>query len=109
MAPKDTGRYRSIMSVGHVCDRGNIITFSSIGGTILNDFIGNGLKFERAGGGVSVDSGSPEQVESTCFWVLSRTPRVPLGRNARDLVDVPVLLSEAAVEQHELTRIPNLV
>ena len=50
MAPKDTERYRSFMSVGHVCDRGNIITLSSIGGTTLNDFTGNRLEFERAGG-----------------------------------------------------------
>ena len=35
IAPKDTGLQRSIVSVGQVCDRGNIITFRSTGGTIL--------------------------------------------------------------------------
>ena len=38
------------MSVGKVYDRGNIITFRSTGGTILNEFIGNCIEFERAGG-----------------------------------------------------------
>ena len=33
-----------------VCDRGNIITFGSTGGTILNKFFGNRIEFERAGG-----------------------------------------------------------
>ena len=50
IAPKDTGLQRSIRSVGQVCDRGNIITFCSTGGTILNEFIGNRIEFERAGG-----------------------------------------------------------
>ena len=50
IAPKNTGLQRSIVSVGQVCDRGNIITFRSTGGTILNEFIGNRLEFERAGG-----------------------------------------------------------
>ena len=35
IAPKNTGLQRSIISVGQVCDRGNIITFRSTGGTIL--------------------------------------------------------------------------
>ena len=50
MAPKNTGLQRSIISVGLVCDRGNIITFRSTGGTILNEFTGDRIEFERAGG-----------------------------------------------------------
>ena len=50
IAPKNTGLQRSIISVGQVCDRGNIITFRSAGGSILNEFTGNRIKFERAGG-----------------------------------------------------------
>ena len=42
IAPKDTGLQRSIIS--------DIITFRSTGGTILNEFIGNRIEFERAGG-----------------------------------------------------------
>ena len=37
IAPKKTGLQRSIISVGQVCDRGNIITFRSTG--ILNEFL----------------------------------------------------------------------
>ena len=50
IAPTNTGLQSSIISVGHVCDRGNIITFRSNGGTILNEFTGNRIEFERAGG-----------------------------------------------------------
>ena len=50
IAPKNTGLQRSIISVGQVCDRGNIITFRSTGGTILNEFTGNRIEFECAGG-----------------------------------------------------------
>ena len=50
IAPMDTGLQRSIISVGPTCDRGNIITFRSTGGTILNDFTGNRIEFERTGG-----------------------------------------------------------
>ena len=38
IAPKNTGLQRSIISVGQVCGRGNLITFRSTGGTILNRF-----------------------------------------------------------------------
>ena len=50
IAPKDTGLQRSIISVRQVCDRGNIITFRSTGGMILNEFTGSRIEFERAGG-----------------------------------------------------------
>ena len=50
IAPKDTGLQKSIISVGQVCDNGNIITFRSTGGTRFNEFTGNSIEFERAGG-----------------------------------------------------------
>ena len=50
IAPKDTGLHRCFISVGQVSDRGNNNTFHSTGGTILNDFTGNRMEFERAGG-----------------------------------------------------------
>ena len=50
IAPKNSGMQRSIISVGQVCDRGNIITFRSTGGTILNEFSGNTIEFERVNG-----------------------------------------------------------
>ena len=50
IAPKNTGLQRSVISFGQVCDRGNIITFRSKGGTILNEFTGNRIDKERAGG-----------------------------------------------------------
>ena len=45
IAPKNSGLQRSVISVGQVCDRGNIITFRSTGGETLNEFTGN-----RSGG-----------------------------------------------------------
>ena len=45
IAPK-----RAVVSVGQVCDRGNIITFRSANKTILNEFTGNQIEFERAAG-----------------------------------------------------------
>ena len=45
IAPKDT-----VISVGQVCDSGNMITFRSTGGTILNEFTGKRIEFERAVG-----------------------------------------------------------
>ena len=41
IVPKDAGLQRSVISVGQVCDRGNISTFRSTGGTILNEFTGS--------------------------------------------------------------------
>ena len=48
-APKDTGLQRSIIPVGQVCDRGNIITFRSTGGYSVSS-LATALSFERAGG-----------------------------------------------------------
>ena len=41
---------RGIISVGQVCDRGNLITFRRTGGTILNEFAGSLIEFDRAVG-----------------------------------------------------------
>ena len=57
-----------MISVGQVCDRGNIITFRSTGGTILNEFTGNRIEFEcahvlyrlRAGTSAKMQSGPGE-------------------------------------------------
>ena len=41
---------RFIRSVGQVCDHGSIITFRSIGGTILNELSGNRIELECSNG-----------------------------------------------------------
>ena len=50
IAPNDTVLQRCFISVGQVCDRGNIITFRSSSGTIINELTGNRIEFDRAGG-----------------------------------------------------------
>ena len=49
IASKKTGHQTSTISVGQVCDRFNIIILRSTGGTILIEFSGNRIEFERAG------------------------------------------------------------
>ena len=48
--PKTTSLQRSIISVGEVAGRGNIIVCRSSGGTIFNEVTGNRIWFEGAGG-----------------------------------------------------------
>ena len=84
IAPKDTGQQRSIISVGQVCDSGNIITFRSTGGTILDGFIGNRIGFLvelRADTSAKTKSGIGGV---RVLMALSKTLRVPLKRNPRD-------------------------
>ena len=50
IAPQKNGLQRSIISVGEVCDRGNIITFRNTDGMILNEFSGERIEFVRARG-----------------------------------------------------------
>ena len=57
IAPKNTGLQRSIISVEQVCDRGNIITFRSTGGTILN---AGGVYRLKAGTSAKKQSGPGE-------------------------------------------------
>ena len=48
IAPQKFGLLRSIISVGQVCDRGSITRNTR--GTILNEFSGNRVEFERVNG-----------------------------------------------------------
>ena len=56
VAPKETRLQRSIIPVGQVCDRGNVIVFRIAGGTILNEVTVHRLDFGRAGGSVLAES-----------------------------------------------------
>ena len=64
IAPKNTGLQRSIISLGQVCDRGNIITFRGAGGTILNEFAGNRIEFERAGSVYLLKAGTSARMQT---------------------------------------------
>ena len=64
IAPKNTGLQRSIISVGQVCDRGHISTFRSTGGTILDEFTGNRIEFERAGGVYRLIAGTSARMQT---------------------------------------------
>ena len=111
IVPKNTGLKRSIVSVGQVCDRGIIITFRSTGGTILNEFSGNRIEFERAGGVYRLIAGSSARMQSGPgeVKVLMGFEQDAAGaaeaRPARPGI-VLVLPSETEVEQHELTHLP---
>ena len=111
IAPKYTGLERSIISVGQVCDRGNIITFRSTGEKTLNEFTGKRIEFERAGGvyRLSADTRAKTKSESGGVKVLmgfeQDTACAAEAQPARP-GNVPVLPSEAGVEQHELTHLP---
>ena len=108
IAPKNTRLQRSIISV---CDRGNIITFRSTGGTILNEFTGNRIEFERAGGVHRLRAGTSARMQSGPgeVKVLMGFEQDAAGaaeaQHARHGI-VLVLPSEAEVEQHELTQLP---
>ena len=94
-----------------MCDRGNIITFCSTGGTILNEFTGKRIEFERAGGVYRLIAGTSakKQFGSGEVQVLIGFEQDAAGaaeaQPARPGI-VPVLPSEAEVEQHELTHLP---
>ena len=111
ISPKNTGLQRSIISVRQVCDRGSIITFRSTGGTILNEFTGNRIEFERAGGVHRLRAGTSAKMQSGPgeVKVLMGFEQDAAGtaeaQPARPGI-VPVLPSEAEVEQHELTHLP---
>ena len=112
IAPKDTGLQRSIISVGQVCDRGNIITFRSTGGTILNEFTGNRIESERASGVYPLRADTRAKTKSAIWWsqsvdvFCSKTLRVPLKFNPQDLEMCPYCRVNLDVEQHELTHLP---
>ena len=107
IAPKDTGLQRSIISVGQVRERRNIFTFR----TILNEFTGNRIEFERVGGVYRLKADASAKTYSGKNGVKMRmgfeqddadTAEAQLARSG----NVPVLPSEALVEQHELTHFP---
>ena len=111
ITPKDTGLQRSITSVGQVCVRGNIITFRSTGGTVLNQFAGNRIEFELAGGVYRLRADTRAKMKSETGGVIvlmgfeQDTADAAEAKPARP-GNVPVLPSEAVVEQHELTHSP---
>ena len=47
-----------------MCDRRNIITFRSTGGTILNEFTGHRIEFERAAGVYRLGAGTSAKMQS---------------------------------------------
>ena len=111
IAPKNIGLQRSIISVEQVCDRGNIITFRSTDGTILNEFTGNRIEFERSGGVYRLRAGTSAKMQSgpgeikVLMSFEQDTTGADEARPARPEI-VPVLPSEAEVEQHESTHLP---
>ena len=94
-----------------MCDRGNIITFRSTGGTILNEFTGNRIEFERAGGVYRLRAGTSAKMQSGPCEIKGLmgfeqdAAGIAEAQPARPGI-VPVLPSEAEVEQHELTHLP---
>ena len=94
-----------------MCDRGKIITFRSTGGTILNEFTGSLVEFERVGGVYQLIAGTSARMQSGPGQV-----KVPMGfeQDAARAIEaqparpgiVLVIPSEAEVEQHELTHLP---
>ena len=79
-----------MISVGQVCDRGNVITFLSTGGTILNEFIGNRIEFERAGGVYRLSAGTLVKMQSgpgevKVLMGFEQDAALPPKRNPRDL------------------------
>ena len=111
IAPKNTGLQRSITSLGRVCDRGHIITFRSTGGTILNEFTGNRIEFERAGGVYPLIAGPSARMQcgpgkvKVLMGFEQDTAGAAEAQHARPGI-VLVLPSEAEVEQHEFTHLP---
>ena len=110
IAPKKTGLQRSIISVGQVCDRSNIIIFRSTGGTVLNEFSGNRIEFERAGGvyRLRADTSAKNTYGTAGAKMLMGFMQDTAGAEAQParLGNVLALPSESEVEQHELTHLP---
>ena len=100
IAPKNTGLQRSIISVGQVCDRGNI-----------DEITGNRIELERAGGVYRLRAGTSAKMQSGPGEVKvlkgfeQDTAGAVEAQPARPVI-VPVLPSKAEVEQHELILLP---
>ena len=111
IAPSNNRLQKSINSVGQVCDKGNIITFRSTGGTIFNEFTGNRIEFERAGGMYRRRAGTSAKMQSgpgevKVLMGFEQDAAGAAEAQPARLGIVPVLPSEAGVEQHELTHLP---
>ena len=103
IAPKDTGLQRSIIPVGQVCDTGNIITFRSTGGTILNEFSCNRIEFECVGGVYRLRAYTSAKMKSGTDGAKMLMGFEQDTAGAAEAQPAPVLPSESEVEQHELT------
>ena len=94
-----------------MCDRSNIIIFRSTGGTVLNEFSGNRIEFERAGGVYRLRAdASAKNTYGTAgakmlMGFMQDTAGAAEAQPAR-LGNVLALPSESEVEQHELTHLP---
>ena len=90
-------------------DRGNIIIFRSTAGTILNEFSGNRIEFERAGGVHRLRSDTSAKMKSGTDGtkMLMGFEQDIAGAEAQParLGNALVLPSESEVEQHELTHL----
>ena len=71
IAPEDTGLQRCFISVGQVCDRGNIITFRSTSATILSELTANRIEFESAGGVYQLRADTRAKNEVRNWWSQS--------------------------------------
>ena len=109
IAPKTTGLQGSIMSVGLLADRGNIIAFRSSGGTIINERTGA----ERSGGFVQaedrhISKGSDcDRRNQDVGKSTSDSPRDVRKHKLRHLEPCLCCQAEIVVEQLELTLLPS--
>ena len=85
------------------CATEAIITFRITSGTILNEFTGHRIEFERAGGVYRLRAGTSAKMRSGPGEV-----EVLMGfeQDTAGAVE-PVLPSEAEVDEHELTHLPS--
>ena len=89
IAPKNTGLLRSVISVGQVCDRGNIKQHRWR--DILNEFTGNRQEFGRSSGVYRLRADTRAKTKSetggvkSVDGVVSKTLRMPLKGNPQDL------------------------
>ena len=100
-----------MISVGQVCDKGNIITFRSTGGTILNDLTGSRIEFDRSGGVYRLKADASTKTKTgtngvNILMCFEQDKLVAAEAQFAKPGTVLVLPSGAEVEQHELTHLP---
>ena len=107
--PKDNGLQRSIISVGQACDKGKVITFRSTGGTIFNELTGNKIEFDRAGGVYRLKADASTKTKNGVKVLMGFEQDAEDGTEGQDARSgiIPVLPSDAEVDQHELTHLPS--